>query len=288
MSSWATSAPRTFMNDANRNRFSNAPPPFENDKFSVGPCAYSPKIPRAPTALTMKIMNTCDGVSERAKEVYGTPVTKILPISATTYTPRASKESRFDNIVETGLRPQHSFTSVTQRQLWPKTDITAHPEEYPPGPSQYELPELSLTRTRSPTVVVDTREERHSNSPVQKDPLPTMYDSRNGSRIWSTNPSPVGASRSPSASVNRSPLNGTRGSSNTPMFATEWSAARSVPRGPTISTSPRHFNIHNLNSRFRRELDPDFDNPPPGAYDAPAVGLSPRSPLKKQSSARKF
>jgi hypothetical protein len=37
-------------------------------------------------------------------------------------------------------------------------------------------------------------------------------------------------------------------------------------KGATISTSPRYMNLHNLNSLLPRERDPDFANPPPGAY----------------------
>lgn len=36
--------------------------------------------------------------------------------------------------------------------------------------------------------------------------------------------------------------------------------------GGFIPRAPRHFNLNNLNSRTRREHDPDFDNPPPTKY----------------------
>lgn len=301
MSSWAQTTPRTFLNDANRSRFSSSQPTTENHPQSVGPCAYTPNIVRPKIRGQVILHKTQDGVSERQKEIYGVPTSKILPIHALSYEPKAHKGSPFDNIANVGEALQQSFRSRSPRQLWPKTDQTKSPEEYPPGPNSYSLPSPSVTSTtpRAPTVFVPV-EPRASNSPVQKEPLPSLNGTlqlqcsmlssssvgggggygtspRNASSRLS--PSATAAATSPSKSTlerylpraTTSPRNaassGIGGFRSSPAANLNGTLGSPSALGASIGRSPRHLNMHNINSLLPREKDADFNNPSPVAYD---------------------
>jgi hypothetical protein len=246
------------MNDSNRGRFSVNAPSFENfPSLILGPGTYEVTRwkPRSPRGQVM-LHKTSDGVSERQKGIYGTPIKKILPISATSYNPRPSLA---ENSLRCASRPSSSFVSCSGRKLWEEPPNSPSPLDYSPTPV--------LVTPRPPTAVICS-EERPCNSSVRRDPMPTIspnstYSQRDCSPLPSLALS-LNKPNTPSAS---------RDQQVSPV-AFENAGHGSSPRLPSrtpgirIPVAKRHLNIHNINSAFDRSRDGDFDNPPPGTYEA--------------------
>lgn len=260
--SWAASSQRILMNDSNRCRFSVNAPAFENfPSLILGPGTYDvtrwkPRTPRGQVSLH----KTTDGVSERQKEICGTPVKKILPISASSYNP---KPSLAEHSIRNAQRPSSTFVSCSGRKLWDEPPENPSPLDYSPTPV--------LVIPRPPTAVI-LSEERLCNSPVRRDPMPMLspnatYSQRGCSPLSvSMTRGKPGMSQGGGLSPDLDASGGGGGGTNTSPRSPGAGGACNVP-GIRIPVAKRNLNIHNLNSMFERNKDADFDNPPPGTYD---------------------
>ena len=207
-------------------------------------------MPRGQVALH----KTSDGVSERQKEIYGTPVKTILPISATTYNP---KPSLAEVAVKQATRPSSTFLSSSGRKLWIDPPNNPSPLDYSPMPQ--------LVATRPPTAFICS-EERQCNSPVRRDPMPELSPNATYSQRECSPLSLTQSSRKPNTP------RGQQSSRAVSPLADSSNGGRS-PRKPNTPGAPigkarRHLNIHNLNSGLDHSRDPDYDNPAPGSYEA--------------------
>lgn len=270
------------MNDANRSRFSVRQPPTENIPNSPGPAAYTPRDAcRFPYVKGNVTMHDLRGPSERDRILSdGKTVAHISPIGPGDYIPVHMDPPATPEGAPPPPRPSTSprvgglmfgATAMTAAFLDRERREKPGPGEYAPSPPK--IPGVGA---------VVPFERRHANEPVVRQDAPAAR--------WCPHAPRGGILPSPLAG-NLTPLNYSRGSGGSPPHAGssargtsqsggDWHRAGTSPGpsraspsptntpGRTISQSSRYFNINNINSRGPRDHDPDFANPPPGAYDA--------------------